>query len=113
MPAADLVGTWSGKVNGPPPPQTLTITVTSVTLGAPAGVLHFAGARGCKLDLEYAGDDSGHHYFIVKRPTGGYCKQLDFGSLDLSPVPTPKVLAFVISKRDNTPTDKGTVAKTE
>jgi hypothetical protein len=110
-PAADLIGTWSGTVAGISPPQTVTFTITSVTPGSPAGELSFAGRRACKLELEYVAAVGDSYYFTTKRPTGGYCNQLDFGSLDLEFSQSPKESAFTLSKRDDTVTDKGTAKK--
>ena len=105
---ADLIASWTGTVAGISPPQTVTFNITSVTPGSPAGALHFGGRRACALGLEYAGPVGDSYYFTTKRPTGGYCNQLDFGYLDLEFSPPPNDLAFTLSTRDDTVTDKGT-----
>ena len=108
---AELIGTWSGTVAGSSPPQVVTFTITSVTPGSSAGELRFAGKRACRLELEYAAPVGDSYYFTTKRPTGGYCNQLDFGYVDLEFAQTPNELAFTVSKRNDSVTDKGTVRK--
>lgn len=109
--AADLIATWKGRVADVNPPLPVTITITAVQPDSPAGTLHFGGRRACRLDVDYAGPDEASFVFTTKRPTGGYCSKLDFGSLDLRFAKPSTALTFTVSKSDGTVTDSGTVIK--